>query len=72
MYRPPILGFDDWRANPSVHVRWKDGAPIASVGILGDMSPETLAREKAEEARKEELRSHDNVVLLEDFNEEER
>jgi hypothetical protein len=67
MYRPPILGFDDWRANPSVHVQWKDGTPVASVGILGKFDSETIATEKAERERKEELRQQTNVVLLEDW-----
>jgi hypothetical protein len=49
-------------ATPSVHVQWKDGAPVATVGILGDMSPETLAREKAARGRIEELRQQ-NVIL---------
>jgi hypothetical protein len=59
----PILGFDDWRSSPSVEVQWKDGTPVASVGILGDMSPETLAREQAEREHKEELRNRDVIVL---------
>lgn len=56
MYRLPMLGFDDWASYPSVSVQWKDGTVICR-GVLGDMSPKTLAREKAEEARKERLRS---------------
>jgi hypothetical protein len=67
MYRPPILGFDDCRADPLIHVRWKNGASVATVSILGDMAPETLAREKAERLRKAELRQQTNVVLLEDW-----
>jgi hypothetical protein len=67
MYRPPILGFDDWAANPSVHAQWADDTPVATVGILGDMSPETLAREQAERECKEGLRQQSNVILLEDW-----
>lgn len=65
MYKPPMMGFEDWAANPSVDVQWKDGARVAAVGILG--TAEIVAREQAEHERREELRSHDNVVLLEDW-----
>jgi hypothetical protein len=68
MYRPPILGFDEWRSNPSVQIQWADGTVVYR-GILGDMSPETLAREKAEREHKEELRDR-NVVVLDDWRNE--
>ena len=61
----PLLGFDDW--SPSVHVQWRDRTPVATLGILGDMSLETLAREQTERARKEALRRQSNVFLLEDW-----
>ncbi len=67
MYRPPILGFDEWRTNPLAHVQWKDGTPVTTLGLLGDMSVETLARRKAEQVRKQELRQQTNIVLLEDW-----
>jgi hypothetical protein len=61
----PVLGFSDWSPNPSC-VQWKNGTVICR-GILGAFDPETLAAERAEQERKEELRSHDNIVLLEDY-----
>jgi hypothetical protein len=62
----PILGFDDGGPTYPSLVIWKDGTVICG-GILGDMSPETLAREKAEWERKAELRQQTNVILLEDW-----
>jgi hypothetical protein len=61
----PILGLSD-RPPDALRVQWKDGTPVASVGILGDFSYETLAHEKAEQEHKQELRDS-GVVLLEDF-----
>jgi hypothetical protein len=60
----PILGFDDGPTDPSCVV-WKDGTVVYR-GILGDLSPKTLAREKAEQEHKQQLRDS-GVVLLEDF-----
>jgi hypothetical protein len=60
-----MLGFD--AAADLVRVEWKGGTTVCG-GILGKaFDPEALAREAAEQARKDELRSHENVVLLEDF-----
>jgi hypothetical protein len=61
----PIIGFDNWE--PPMRVRWADGTKLTYCGILGDMRPETLAREKAEQSRKEALRQQRNVFLLEDW-----
>jgi hypothetical protein len=45
----------------------EDGTTVCG-GILGRaFDPAALAREAAEQARKDELRQHDNVVLLEDW-----
>jgi hypothetical protein len=62
----PVLGFSDWSPNPSC-VQWKNGTVICR-GILGGaFDPETLAAEQAERDRKDALRNHDNVVLLDDY-----
>jgi hypothetical protein len=61
----PVLGLGDEQMSP-VTVTWRDGTVICR-GILGDMSSETLARQRAEQLRQEELRQQTNVVLLEDW-----
>ena len=62
----PVLGLGAEDRRPHT-ITWLDGTVVCR-GILGGaFDPETLAREKAEQGRKEELRSHDNVVLLEDW-----
>lgn len=60
-WTPPILGFTD------TQVVWRDGTVVCGGGILGRLDPAVLAQERAELARKEELRAQPNVVLLEDF-----
>ncbi len=65
MYRPPMMGIDDWAPGPSVDVPVEGRYASRSGRLLGRV--ETIAREKAERERREELRSHDNVVLLEDW-----
>lgn len=64
-WRPPILGFSN-SAGDIERVVWRDGTAVCG-GILGDLSFEALARMRAEEARKDELRNQPNVVLLEDW-----
>ena len=62
----PVLGLGDEQSSPTT-VIWRDGTVICR-GILGGaFDPETLAAEQAEQDRKEELRSHENIVLLEDW-----
>ena len=46
-WRLPILGFDNFEPK---FVQWANGTRIPYSGILGDMSPKTLAREQAEQA----------------------
>jgi hypothetical protein len=55
----PVLGLGDEQSSP-VTVVWKDGTVLCR-GILGS------SFDPVEHARKEELRSHDNVALLEDY-----
>lgn len=62
-WNPPMLGFTACAAN-TVNVVWRDGT---AVGILGNLSAESLARDKAEQERKDELRQQANVILLDDF-----
>jgi hypothetical protein len=65
MRSPPMLGFD--AVANLVRVEWKDGTTVCG-GILGHaFDPAALARQAAEQARKEELRQQPNVVLLEDY-----
>ena len=59
-WTPPLLGFG---VRP--RIVWKDRTTVAG-GILGDMSTESLARMRAEEAREQELRAQ-GVVILKDF-----
>jgi hypothetical protein len=60
-----MLGFD--AVANLVRVEWKDGTTVCG-GILGSaFDPAALAREAAEQARKYELRQQPNVVLLEDW-----
>jgi hypothetical protein len=73
-YRRPVLGVEDFEGHAEelapIAVTWKDGTPV---GILGDPSQwaEQNAKrlaEEAEEARREELRTlHEKVVLLDDY-----
>jgi hypothetical protein len=58
----PILGFDDGDPIIPSRVQWKDGTVVYR-GILGAFDPEW----EAEQKRKQELRSHENVVLMEDY-----
>ena len=60
----PILGFNG-RPPDALRVQWADGTYICG-GILGDLRPETLALEKAEQEQKQELRNRD-VVVLDDY-----
>jgi hypothetical protein len=61
----PVLGLGAEDRRPHT-ITWLDGTVVCR-GILGDFSPETVAREKAEQDRKDELRSNENVVLLDDW-----
>ena len=64
MRSPPMLGFD---AANLARIQWRDGTTVCG-GILGHaFDPAALAREATERARKEELRQQTNVVLLEDW-----
>jgi hypothetical protein len=76
-YRPPMLGFEDFEGHAEdlapFTIQWRDGTPVGSMGILGDPSKwedqraQRLA-EEAEEARREELRTlHEKVVILDDW-----
>jgi hypothetical protein len=73
-YRPPMIGFEDFESHAEdlapITVTWKNGEPIASIGILGDPSQwaEQRAEQEAKEAFEEEIRTlHENVVLLDDW-----
>jgi len=64
--RPKSAGFEDFGGHAEelapIAIRWADGTPISSIGILGDPS------QWAEEAQREELRNlAENVVLLNDY-----
>lgn len=72
IYPQPDLG---WEAlDDCLRVAWRDGTVIATLprgGILDCLHPDAEAEslaERAEEARREELRTlHDNVYLLDDY-----
>jgi hypothetical protein len=60
----PVLGLGAEDRRPHT-ITWRDGTVVCR-GILGDFNCETLEREKAEQAHKQEL-PDSGVVLLEDF-----
>ena len=62
-YAPPMLGFENYSPRAVV---WKDGTACGILNLLPP-DPEIEARIEAERIRKQELRQHANVVLLEDF-----
>jgi hypothetical protein len=75
-WHPPTVGFQDFEADglelAPIAVQWRDGTPC---GILGPLDGAWIAEqeakrlaEEAEEARREELRTlHEKVVLLDDY-----
>jgi hypothetical protein len=71
----PVLGFEDFEGHAEelapIAVRWADGTPIATMGILGDPSQwreQTEAQPEVEQAEQEEQRIlFDNVIFLDDF-----
>jgi hypothetical protein len=63
---PPVLGFEDPPTRPAT-VMWKDGTVVGQ-GILGSVfDPESQLAYEAEQARKQELRQHANVAVLDDY-----
>jgi hypothetical protein len=59
---PPMLGFEI--SSPRT-VAWRDGTVCGILNLRFD--PEGAARYETERARKQELRQHEKVVLLEDY-----
>jgi hypothetical protein len=60
-FNPPILGLENYSPRT---VAWKDGTVCGILNLAFD--PEGAARYEAEKARKQKLRQHANVVLLQD------
>lgn len=51
-----------------IAIRWKDGTPVASVGILGAGPEDWIVTEEVERAQRQEAISlATNVILLNDW-----
>ena len=63
LFSLPVLGFDTC-PRPTA-IEWKDGTPVGILNLAFD--PEGAARYEAEQARQEQIRQSDNVIVLDDW-----
>ena len=76
-YGPPMVGFRDYEADGQdlapIAIRWADGTPVATMGILGDpakwaeQKAERLAEEAERAEREEAISLANNIYLLDNY-----